>query len=88
MSLGSRIATAVRRERERAGVSAAELARRSGVSKATMGGMLHGPAPPLDARRGAAPRYSFNERKVKTTLKLVYAGPERRIVGLCSDINH
>jgi len=37
-----------------------------GTSAATMGGML----------------YSFNERKVSTTLKIVYVGPERRIVGL------
>jgi transcriptional regulator with XRE-family HTH domain len=46
MSLGSRIATAVRRERERAGVSAAELARRSGVSKATISQIEAGSANP------------------------------------------
>lgn len=35
-SLGARIATALRRERESAGLSVSELARRAGVSKATV----------------------------------------------------
>ena len=44
--LGPRIAHALRRERERRGFSAAELARRSGVSKATVSQLEAGSANP------------------------------------------
>lgn len=84
-SLGTRIATALRREREGAGLSVSELARRAGVSKATVSQLEAGSGNPsvetlwaLGTALGVP--FSVFVQDDTPPLTLVRAGDARRVL--------